>query len=87
MKILFITQEDPFYIKNLKLCGFAMFNATPEEQRECAKTITVLYESGQWHPNIGCTFPLSEAAAAHRLQEENTIQKKGSLCGKIVLQP
>ena len=31
------------------------------------------------------TLPLSEAAAAHRLQEENTLGKKGSLAGKIVL--
>jgi hypothetical protein len=28
-----------------------------------------------------------EAAAAHRLQEENTLNKAGSLSGKIVLTP
>jgi NADPH2:quinone reductase len=30
---------------------------------------------------------LSEAAAAHKLQEENTIGMAGTLAGKIVLTP
>ena len=38
-------------------------------------------------PNIDRVLPLSEAAAAHRLQEENTIGKEGTLAGKIVLVP
>ncbi len=76
----------PFYVKDLRLVGFAMFNALPEEQQQCAKTINVLYENGAWRPNIGRTFSLSEAAAAHRLQEENTLGGAGTLCGKIVLQ-
>ena len=29
---------------------------------------------------------LSEAAEAHRLQEESTLKKKGGLLGKIVLE-
>ncbi len=77
----------PFYVKDLRLLGFAMFNASPEEQQECAKTISVLYENGAWRPNIGRRFALSEAAAAHRLQEENTLGSVGTLCGKIVLEP
>lgn len=76
-----------FYTKDLRLLGFAMFNASPEEQRECAQSINVLYESGNWRPNIGRTFRLSEAAEAHRLQEENTLGKAGTLDGKIVLIP
>ena len=64
-----------------------MFNATPDEQRECAKTLNDVYESGHWRPNIAQTFPLSETAAAHQLQEENTLAGKGTLAGKIVLQP
>ena len=36
---------------------------------------------------IGREFPLSEAAAAHRLQEENTLGKAGTLSGKIVVLP
>jgi NADPH:quinone reductase len=75
----------PFYIKDLRLLGMTIFNATPDEQRACAKGIRALAEQGGWHPQIGKTLPLSEAAAAHRLQEENTLHKKGSLTGKIVL--
>ncbi len=77
----------PFYVKDLRLIGFAMFNATPEEQRDCAHSMNILYENGSWKPQVGIKFPLSQAAAAHRLQEENTIQKKGTLSGKIVLEP
>ncbi|MCS7168409.1 MAG: NADPH:quinone reductase, partial [Gemmatales bacterium] len=29
----------PFYVKDLTLYGYAMFNATPEEQRRCAEDI------------------------------------------------
>jgi len=36
---------------------------------------------------IGRTLKLSEAAEAHRLQEDNTLQKQGTLTGKIVLVP
>jgi len=75
----------PFYIKDLRLLGMTLFNATPDEQRASAKGIRALAERGGWHPQIGKTLPLSEAAAAHRLQEENTLHKKGSLTGKIVL--
>lgn len=77
----------PFYVKDLRLFGFAMFNATPDEQRVCADAINDLFARGGWHPLIGCTLPLSAASAAHRLQEENTLQKQGTLTGKIVLTP
>ena len=30
---------------------------------------------------------LSETAAAHRLQEDNTLQGAGTLTGKIILEP
>ena len=36
---------------------------------------------------IDRVLPLSQAAEAHRLQEESTIQKTGALAGKIVLKP
>ena len=77
----------PFYVKDLRLSGFAMFNASPEEQRECATALNDLASRGRWRPNVGKVFPLAEAAAAHRLQEENTLGGKGTLNGKIVLQP
>lgn len=76
-----------FYVKDLRMFGFAMFNATPDEQRECAVAINALAKHGKWNPQIGRTFKLSEAAAAHRLQEENTLLKHGTLAGKIVLVP
>ncbi len=77
----------PFYVKDLRLFGFAMFNASPDEQRSAADGVNSLFEQGGWHPQIGRTFPLSEAAAAHQLQEDNTLGGSGTLSGKIVLNP
>jgi NADPH:quinone reductase len=76
----------PFYVNDLHLAGFAMFNASPDEQRAAAEFMNSRYEQGQWRPMIGQKFPLSEAAAAHRMQEENTLGKAGKLSGKIVLE-
>ena len=77
----------PFYVNDLRMFGFAMFNASADEQRRCAEEINRLYESGRWRPLIGKTFKLAEAAEAHRLQEENTLGGAGTLIGKIVLVP
>jgi NADPH2:quinone reductase len=77
----------PFYIKGCSMHGFAMFNATPDEQRASAADINRWLASGQLRANIDCVVPLSETAGAHCLQEENTIGKKGTLAGKIVLKP
>src|SRR5262249_36853862 len=77
----------PFYVKDCSLFGFAMFNATPEEQRQAAEDINRWLSEKKLQVPIGKTFKLSEAAAAHRLQEENTLQKAGTLMGKIVLVP
>ncbi|HEX6987012.1 MAG TPA: zinc-binding dehydrogenase, partial [Planctomycetaceae bacterium] len=76
-----------FYTNDLRILGFAMFNATPEEQKDAGRHLGQLYESGDWKPQVGRTFPLAEAAAAHRLQEENTLGGAGTLEGKIVLVP
>lgn len=75
----------PFYVKDGKLFGFAMFNAPPEDQRKCAAEINRWMAKGKLRPRIDRVMPLSETAAAHRLQEENTLQHKGTLAGKIVL--
>jgi NADPH2:quinone reductase len=75
----------PFYVKGLTLHGFAMFNATPAEQRACADDINRWLASGQLQPPVGRTFPLAEAAAAHRFLEENTLGKAGTLVGKVLL--
>ena len=77
----------PFYVKGLSLHGFAMFNATPAEQRRGADDINRWLAEGKLRPPIGRTFPLAETAAAHRFLEENTLQKAGTLVGKVVLTP
>ncbi len=75
----------PFYVKGLTLFGFAIFNATATEQRRSAEDINRWLAEGKLKPPIGRILPLSEAAAAHRLLEENTLGKAGTLVGKVVL--
>lgn len=77
----------PFYVKDAKLFGFAMFNAPAEEQRKCAAEMNRWLGKGKLRPRIGRVMPLAEAAAAHRLQEDNTLRGAGTLAGKIVLTP
>ena len=75
----------PFYVKGLALHGFAMFNATATEQRRCAEDINRWLAGGQLKTPIGKVLPLAQTAAAHRLLEENTLGKAGTLLGKVVL--
>jgi NADPH2:quinone reductase len=82
-----ISPVGPFYTRDMSLFGFAIFNATPQEQRLCAEDMNRWLGDKKLKVLIGRTFPLSEAAAAHRLQEENTLGKAGTLMGKIVLKP
>jgi NADPH2:quinone reductase len=77
----------PFYVKGSSLHGFVMFKATADEQRACADDINRWLADGQLKAQISRVMPLSQAAAAHKLQEENTLQKAGTLAGKIVLKP
>jgi NADPH2:quinone reductase len=77
----------PFYVKDLRMIGFAMFNGAPEEQRAAADKLNTLYEFNRWKPQIGRTLPLHDAAVAHELQEANTLHKQGTIQGKIVLIP
>ncbi len=76
-----------FFVKDCKLLGFAVFNAPPEEQRKCAAEINRWLVKGKLRPQIARVMKLSETAAAHRLQEENTLHRAGTLAGKIVLVP
>src|SRR5260370_1199902 len=76
-----------FSPRDMALFGLAMFNPTPQEQRRGAEDINRWLADGKLHVTIGRRFKLSEAASAHRLQEENTLQKAGSLTGKIVITP
>ena len=77
----------PFYVKGCSLHGFVMFAATPQEQQICGRDINDWLAAGKYKPHVDRVMPLAESAAAHRLQEENTLGKAGSLAGKMVLTP
>jgi NADPH2:quinone reductase len=77
----------PFYVKGGSIHGFVMFTAHPDEQREAADDINDWMAAGRLKPRIDRVLPLSEAATAHRLQEESTIGKCGAVSGKLVLEP
>lgn len=77
----------PFYVKDCSLYGFAMFNATAEEQRRAADDINRWLAAGKLKPRIDRVLPISQAAEAHRLQEQNTLHKAGTIAGKLVLKP
>ena len=77
----------PFYVKDLRMFGFAMFNASPEEQRDSAEAVNAAFNAGTWTPQIGQTFSLAQTSDAHALQEANTLEMAGTLTGKIVVDP
>ena len=77
----------PFYTKDCRILGFAMFNTPPEEQRKCAAEINRWMARERVRPRIDRVMPLKNTAAAHRLQEQNTLKGAGTLSGKIVLTP
>lgn len=77
----------PFYVKGCSLLGFVMFLATPDEQRRCADDLNRWLAEGKLKARIDRVLPLSEAAQAHQLQEEATINHSGAITGKLVLKP
>ncbi len=77
----------PFYTKDCSIHGFAMFNASADEQRASAEDINRWMAEGKLRPLVGRVMPLAETAAAHQLQEDNTLHGVGTLTGKIVLEP
>lgn len=77
----------PFYVKDCSLHGFALFNATPRELRAAAEAINQWLAEGKLKARIDRVLPLSQAAEAHRLQEDSTVHRSGVLSGKIVLKP
>jgi NADPH:quinone reductase len=77
----------PFYVKGCKLYGLAMFNATPEEIQAAGSDVNRWLAAGKIKARIDRVMRLDETATAHRLQEESTIGKLGSLAGKIVVRP
>jgi len=77
----------PFYVKGCHLYGFAMFNATPDEEQAASADINRWLAAGKIKPRIDRVVPLEQTPLAHKLQEENTIGKAGTLTGKIVVHP
>ena len=67
--------------------GFAMFNASAEEQRAAADEINRWLAEGKLHARVSRVMRLAETAEAHRLQEQSTLAQSGALAGKIVLEP
>ena len=67
--------------------GFVMFKASADELRACADDMNRWMAEGKLKANISKVMPLSEAAESHRLQQDNTLEKAGTLAGKIVLKP
>lgn len=74
-----------FYTRDCSLLGFAMFNASPEDQRHAAEGINRWVEAGKLKPIVGRVFPLAEAVEAEKFLDSNTIQGAGSLSGKVVI--
>lgn len=75
-----------FYPRDCSLHGFAMFNASPEEQLACAQDLFGWASSGKLTPHVGKVFPLDEAAEAERFLEANTVGSAGTLSGKVVIE-
>ncbi|WP_165249087.1 NADPH:quinone reductase [Paludisphaera soli] len=74
-----------FYPRDGSLLGFAMFNATAEEQRPAGAEMVRWIEEGRLKALVGHEFALEDAAEAHRFLESNTLGGAGSLAGKVVL--
>ncbi|WP_153557003.1 NADPH:quinone reductase [Roseimaritima sediminicola] len=76
----------PFYVNELSVHGVVMFKATPDQMRTAADDINDWLTDEKLQPHIGRVMKLSEAAEAHRLQEQATLQGENCLSGKIVLE-
>lgn len=74
-----------FYPRNCSILGFAMFNCTPDEQKRCADDINTWLTSGALKPLIGKVFSLADAAEAERFLEQNSLERAGTLTGKVVI--
>jgi NADPH:quinone reductase len=74
-----------FYPRNCAIFGFAMFNASADQQRRCAADIVRWIEEGILKPLVGRAFPLSATVDAVRFLEEKTLKGSGTLAGKVVI--
>lgn len=76
-----------FYSKNLSVLGFVILNSAIEDLQAAALDINQWMSTGKLKAQIDRVLPLSQAAEAHRLQDESTIKKTSALTGKIILKP
>ena len=76
----------PFYVKGCSLHGFVMFKATSDEMRMAADDINVWMADGSLKPRIDRVMTLDQAAQAHQVQEQATLQGAAELKGKIVIE-
>ena len=67
--------------KEATLLAMNLFNAPPEAMQEIHQAVYAGLTSGYLQPQVGRTFPMSEAAASHQ-----AVLQPGAL-GKVVLQP
>ena len=74
-----------FYPRDCSILGFAMFNAAVDEQAAAAADLVRWAEAGKLRPHVGKVFSIEEAADAERFLEANTLNRAGSLAGKIVI--
>jgi NADPH2:quinone reductase len=77
----------PFYVKDCSIRGFAMFNASAREQHTAGNAINRWVTEGKLKARIDRVMPLSQAAEAHRLQHDSTVNRTSVLSGKLVLKP
>ena len=61
-----------------------MFKASAAELQASADDMNRWLVDGSLKAHISHRFPLDQAAQAHALQEQNTLQREGTLAGKIV---
>ncbi len=74
-----------FYTRNCSLHGFAMFNATPAEQRVCADAMNRWVAQGKLRPLVGKVLPLDQTPDAHRFLEDSTMGNSSKVTGKVVI--
>ena len=77
----------PFYVRDLRAIGFAMFNASATEQKLAAEHLNIMLADGRFKPSVGAEFSIENTAQAHLLQELKTVRNESSLHGKILILP
>ncbi len=69
------------YTQDIRLCGFAMSNASVADLAEAAETINALLQRSQLQARLGATYRLDEVAEAHKAMEDHTVH------GRILIVP